>query len=164
MAKRYIHRTVGRLELRALTTLAEAEEAAFFERNPHLTRPYRRRLIAIALCQGAALQYLGRGYGVNDFDLHFFYSQNPQKPRLTRAHKRIVANVGSFQNVPVDFLRTVVPSSVAISKRVGPVEIVRAFLQQRPTPNARHLAAKAVVGLLPEKTFGVVIWRPDDRT
>jgi hypothetical protein len=53
-------------------------------------------------------QYLGPGYGVNDFDVHFFYLQNPRKPRLTRARKRIVADVVSFDNIAVDFLRTIV--------------------------------------------------------
>jgi hypothetical protein len=106
MPKHYVQRPVGRAELQALTTLAKAEEAAFFERNPHLVRPYRNRLIAVALCQGAALQYLRRGYGVNDFDVHFFYSQNPRQPKLTRAGKRMHSNVGRFKNMPVDFLRS----------------------------------------------------------
>src|SRR6476660_6270507 len=100
MPKRYVQRPVGLAELQALTTLAKAEEAAFFDRNSHLVRPYRDRLIVAALCQGAALQYLRRGYGVNDFDVHFFYSQNPQKPRLTRAKKRMHSDVGQFKDMP----------------------------------------------------------------
>lgn len=83
-----------------MTTPAKAEEAAFFERNPHLVRPYRDRLIAVALCQGAALQYVRRGYGVNDFDVNVFDSQNPQKPKLARAKKRVYSDVGRFKNTP----------------------------------------------------------------
>lgn len=160
MAKRYVNRAVGRSELRSLAALAQAEERAFFRRNPHLIRPYRHRLIAVALCQGAALQYLGRGYGVNDFDLHYFYSQNPSKPRLTRARIRQFVDVGSFQRAPVDFMRTVVPSRVAVPKNASAVAVLQAFLQQRPTPNARHLAMKGVVGLIPADLFAVVIWHP----
>jgi hypothetical protein len=160
MPKRYVQRPVGQAELQALTKLARAEEAAFFERNPHLVRPYRDRLIAVALCQGAALQYLRRGYGVNDFDVHFFYSQNPQKPRLTRASKRMHSAVGRFKNMPVDFLRTVVPARVKVARTAKPLAILEAFLQQTPTPNARHLAEKAVVGLMPKAMFGVIIWQP----
>jgi hypothetical protein len=77
MAKHYVQRPVGRPELRKLRVLAQAEENRFFTVNRHLVAPYRGRLIAIALCQGAALQYLGQGHGVNDFDVHFFYMQNP---------------------------------------------------------------------------------------
>ena len=82
MAKQYLNRPVTQAELDALASLAAAEEIAFFRRNPHLVAPYRDRLLAVALCQGAALQLLGRGYGVNDFDVHFFYAQNPAKPRF----------------------------------------------------------------------------------
>ena len=160
MGKTYIHQPVGSSELRALAELATAEEAAFFERNPHLELSYRGRLIAVGLCQGAALQYLGRGYGVNDFDLHFFYRQNPRKPKLTRARKRVFADVGTFDNVPVDFLRTVVPSRVHVPKRAAAVEILRAFLRQAPTLNSRYLAKKAVVGLFPRELFGIVVWDP----
>jgi hypothetical protein len=123
MQKRYVQRPVGWSELQALRTLAKAEEAAFFERNPHLVRSYRDRLIAVALCQGAALQYLRRGYGVNDFDVHFFYSQNPQKQKLTRARKRM-HSVGRFNNMPVDFLRTVVPARVKVARTAGRLAIL----------------------------------------
>ncbi len=110
MGKHYIQRPVGRAELRSLLELADAEKQAFFDRNPHLARHYRRRLLAIALCQGAANQYIRRGRGVNDFDVHFFYSQNPAKLRLSRTVKRIFATVGTFKKkMPVDFIRTVVP-------------------------------------------------------
>jgi hypothetical protein len=162
MPKHYVQRPVGRSELQVLITLAKAEEAAFFKRNPHLVRPYRDRLIVVALCQGAALQYLRRGYGVNDFDVHFFYSQNPQKPKLTRAKKRIHSDVGRFKNIPVDFLRTVVPAKIRVAKTAGRLAMLAAFLQQGPTPNARHLAKKAVVGLMPKAMFGVIIWQPAD--
>ena len=79
-----------------------------------------------------------------DFDVHFFYSQNPQKPRLTRAGKRVYSDVGRFKNIPVDFLRTVVPTRVKVDRTAGSLAILEAFLQQVPTPNARHLAKKAV--------------------
>ena len=155
MVKRYIDRAVGAQELRALSDLARAEERDFFRRNNHLVGVYRNRLIATALCQGAALQYLGRGYGVNEFDIHYFYSQNPRKPRLSRAVKRVWTRVGRFEHVAVDFIRTVVPSRTLGSEPVG---TIRAFLRDRATPNARHMAMKAVIGISPTKLFRVVIW------
>ena len=158
MAKHYVQRPVGRPELRKLRVLAQAEENRFFTVNRHLVAPYRGRLIAIALCQGAALQYLGRGHGVNDFDVHFFYMQNPRKPRLTRTRKRIVTDVVSFDNIAVDFLRTVVPVRIKGPRPTGVITLLRTFLEQAPTANAKHLARKAVVGLFPREIYGKAIW------
>jgi hypothetical protein len=155
MVKAYIDRAVGVRELRTLCHLARTEEQDFFGRNGHLVPLYRERLLAIALCQGAALQYLGQGYGVNDFDVHYFYSQNPEKPRLSRSVKRVWTSVGGFEHVAVDFVRTVIPSRVRGS---NPLDTIRVFLRERPTPNARHLARKAVIGVFPRRLFTVVIW------
>jgi len=158
MTKSYRHQPVTEAELQSLVTLSAAEERAFFTRNLHLVPTYRDRLLAVALCQGAALQFLGRGYGVNDFDVHFFYVQNPRKPRLSRAVKRVMANVGTFQRVPVDFVRTVIPGRGPTADLVAVVDHLREFLRRRPTANAMHLAEKAVIGLVPPKLFGATIW------
>lgn len=158
MRKRYVQYPVGCAELRSLLELSDAEERDFFKRNPHLVQTYRRHLLAVALCQGAALQYIGSGYGVNDFDVHFFYAQNPSKPRLSRTVKRIFATVGAFKNVPVDFIRTLVPPSHE-NRKLSCVERIEAFLRERPTANAIHLSQKAVVGLSPQALFGKILWR-----
>jgi hypothetical protein len=158
MGKTYIQQPVRRVELADLARIAAAEERAFFERNPHLIQPYRDRLLAMALCQGAALQYLGRGYGVNDFDLHFFYAQNPSKPRLSRAVGRTWTSVGAFSNAPVDFIRTLVPNCDPVREAQVAVQQLRRFLHEERTANAKHLAAKAVVGLWPDGLFGATIW------
>jgi hypothetical protein len=155
-SKQYIDRAVTNRELESLVLLATVEERDFFDRNPHLSLSYRDRLLAVAFCQGAALQYLGRGSGVGDFDVHFFYAQNPQKPRLSRAIKRKKADVGSFEKIAVDFIRTVVPTSTRHDTQ--PLELLRSFLINPPTDNARHLAQKAVIGFLPRYLFGKVIW------
>jgi hypothetical protein len=152
----YLDKPVRRAELEVLATLARAEESSFFHRNLHLVSVYRDRLIAGALCQGAALQYLGLGYGVKDFDIHFFYLQNPVKRRLSRKVKRTWATIGSFPDCQVDFIRSVVPSDAF--GRENSIELLRRFLSRRPTNNAGHLAQKAVIGLLPENLFGLTLW------
>lgn len=131
MTDHYLTRPVTVWELWRLADLACEEEKAFFRRNPHLLEPYRNRLIAIALCQGAALQYIERGYGVKDFDIHFFYSQNPLKPRLSRAVKRIHNSVGNFQEVPVAFIRTVVPNTKIPQMPRDAVQILQSFLRKQ---------------------------------
>jgi hypothetical protein len=159
MLKQYIHRPVGQAETESLMAISKEEEIDFFKRNPHLVEPYRSRLVAVALCQGAALQYLGRGYGVNDFDLHFFYRQNPAKLRLSRAVRRVFVTVGSFKDAPVDFIRTVIPWWLC-NRFNNSVDLIGAFLRQHPTSNAQNLVEKAVIGLLPDELFGVVLWSP----
>lgn len=158
--KNYIHRPVGQLELEALVNLSRLEEVSFFKRNPHLVEPYRDNLFAVALCQGAALQYLGIGYGVNDFDVHFFYRQNPKKPRLSRSVKHLPADVGAFEGISVDFIRTVIPGSPQAHDSTGVICFLRAALGNPQTDNLQHLSRKAVVGLLPEPICGSVIWEP----
>ena len=151
----YINQPVTLKELRDLKTHAVEEEEAFFKRNPHLVEPYRQRLILVALCQGAALQFLGCGHGVKDFDIHFFYAKNPDKPRLSRAVKRCkAADVGAFSNVPIDFIRTVGPNL----KPDDAIQTVQEFLRHKPTSNACHLSKKAVIGLYPNEVFGKQIW------
>lgn len=155
----YIQQPVTVVELRDIAALAQAEIQAFFVRNPHLVTTYQDRFLAAALCQGAALQYIGRGYGVKDFDIHFFYQQNPSKPRLSRAVYSVMATVGSFPPPSrVDFVRTIVPQSICQTLPTDTVSILQRFLSEKPTANARHLAQKAVVGLLPDSIFAKVIW------
>lgn len=158
MCDDYLNRAVTLDELRGLALLAKEEESAFFQRNPHLAKPYHDRLILIALCQGAALQYIGAGYGVKDFDIHFFYAQNPAKPKLSRAVKRVHTTVGSFPERPIDFIRTVIPD---VDMPFGPnaiIKTVQEFLLTSPTANAWHLSQKAVVGLSPDDLHAVQVW------
>ena len=158
MENSHINQPVTSNELRSLAKLAIAEEKAFFLRNPHLVGPYWQRLILVALCQGAALQYLGRGYGVKDFDVHFFYAQNPNKRRLSRAVKREYACVAAFSEMPIDFIRTIVPGAHPQLEPEAAIQTVREFLWSKPTSNADHLSQKAVIGLYPNEVFAEQIW------
>lgn len=157
----HIQKPVGEDEIEALVRLATEEERAFFVRNPHLVEFYGDRLILVALCQGAALQFLGRGYGVKDFDVHFFYAQNLDRPRV-RSHSRLPkADVGSFSNVPVDFLRAIVPGAQPPTTPEDAVDTVREYLTAGRTVRARKLVKKAVVGLMPKEVLGKRIWPRD---
>lgn len=163
MTTNRINRPVGIAELRTLTEFAMAEESDFFIRNPHLVAPYRDRLLMVALCQGAALQYLGRGDGVKDFDVHFFYAQNPEKLRLSRPVKRITADIGAFRGIGVDFLRAAVPRTAPGLDASETVRAIRVYLERAPTPRPRHLKKKAVIGLHPDDVFGQQVWPMPER-
>jgi hypothetical protein len=154
----YLNKPVSKRELRDLSFLANEEESAFFERNKHLIKPYRSRLVLAALCQGAALHYIGQGYGIKDFDIHYFYRQNPKKPKLSRTVYNITANVGGFSAASVDFIRTVIPHRVCQKINQGRIGLIRCFLSLAPTDNAKKLSQKAVVAIWPDDIFGAIIW------
>jgi hypothetical protein len=59
---------------------------------------YDKRVIAVALCQGAALHYVDGKTGVKDFDVFTFYAAHPEGPfliggrrTLTSAHRASVS-------------------------------------------------------------------------
>ena len=148
---------ITRTHLQCLAELAATEEHRFFEKNASAAL-YKDRLLAVALCQGAALHCVDLKNGVKDFDIHFFYLQHPAKKRLARAVKHVIANFPIFGMRRVDFIRTVIPEKFVAKNRSEVSALLRAFLQQRPTPNACHLAEKAVVGLFPSSLLGKIIW------
>jgi hypothetical protein len=156
MCNIYIQLPVTINELKDLEMIALDEFQSFFKRNPHLNSFYRDRFVAAALCQGAALQFVGKGYGVKDFDIHFFFLQNPDKPRLSRTVYRIKHSVGAFNEMPIDFIRTLIPINL---QRSNADETIQEFLRKKPTANANHLANKAVVGLIPKSLFAQIIWQ-----
>src|SRR5208283_3565128 len=59
--------------------IAVVDLDSLFKRRPVL-RIYRRRLFAIALCQGAALHYIDKKNGVKDFDVWCFFRSHPKRP------------------------------------------------------------------------------------
>jgi len=142
--------------------MAQVEQLAFFARNPSKARPYANRFIAAALCQGAALHFLDGKCGVKDFDIHLFYIQHPRYRQLSRTVKSFPEKVPDFGVRRLDFIRSVVPARIVDANKPNVTNILRRFLGERPTSNSKYLAEKAVVGLLPERIFGKVIWPIDD--
>lgn len=147
--------------LKLLAGIAETERKAFFRRNPAGADAYKGRFVASALCQGAALHYIGLGTGVKDFDIHFFYLQHPQRHQIARRVRRVQRLVPGFGLRPIDLIWTVIPLRILPDRSPGPKETVREFLRRRPTTNARFLAMKAVVGLVPDYLLGSIIWPGD---
>jgi hypothetical protein len=85
--------------------------------------------------------------------------RNPAKKRLSRAVKSVYGQVGNFPpGMRVDFIRTVIPETIAANGPSDAASIIRRFLTTQPTANAWHLAKKAVVGLLPNTLFSQILW------
>lgn len=75
--------------------------------------------------------------------------------RRVKSDKRVFFS--GFGNLNVDYIRTVVPAKLARDRSL--TTLIQVFMEKRPTTNARHLAQKAVVGLLPKSIFARRIWK-----
>ena len=141
-----------------LADLAAREHEGFFQRNPWAAPFYGNSLLVAALCQGAALHFIGKGNGVKDFDIHLFYRQHREKRQLSRAVYSRHWDFPTFGRRRVDYIRTVVPQTIVGSADESVIGVIQAFLRDGPTANAYHLSQKAVVGLYPGSGFGTIIW------
>lgn len=153
---------ITKSDLRRLTRIALLDLEALFARNPSL-RIYRNRLIAIALCQGAALHYINRENGVKDFDVWCFFRSHPTRPFPYRRIKQVdfgnpkfgkSSGWSRFVGRRVDLLGRSLPArSVDL-----PTEALQRYLSAGRTTSTRALASKAMVLMYPESEIGRVAW------
>ena len=69
---------ITRSDLLRLAQLAREDRESLFQRIPRWKKLYKDRLPCVALCQGTALHYLGRGDGIKDFDVWSFFVAHPE--------------------------------------------------------------------------------------
>ena len=149
-------------DLSRLGRIAKEDRESFFARYPR-HRVLAERVIAVALCQGAALHFLDGTNGVKDFDVWTFYAAHPDTTYPPR--RMVKRNFGDpkFGQTPdspeyigrrVDLLGR----SLRVAPDSDPVEVLRAYLTQGRTPAAELLAQKAVVLIEPVSQTGAVVW------
>jgi hypothetical protein len=151
-------------DLRRLGEIARADREQMFSRSAHWA-PYRDRLLAVALCQGAALHYLDGRNGVKDFDVWTFFAALPDRYRDRALYRRNKAGdygrskFGAHPDLPgyvgrkVDLLSDSIPVARVDT---APVDAIRRWLRTERRGNPRHLAQKAVVLIEPE--LGQRVW------
>lgn len=154
---------ITKADLRRLGEIAICDIESLFARRPKL-RPYRERLIAIALCQGAALHFVDGKNGVKDFDVWCFFREHPLGPFPYR--RRGIADFGDprFGRTPgfehyVGRRVDVLGRSIPVSPGMSPEEVLRGYLAAKRTASARALAEKAVVLIWPTAQLGRVVWQ-----
>lgn len=121
-------------------------------------------MIAVALCQGAALHYVDRKTGVKDFDVFTFYAENPGGPFPYRwpttadfGPSRFGRREGepeTYRGRRIDFMGRSLPEGV----NANPVEALTRYLVGGRTKTARRLREKAVVLIDPPQLRGRVVW------
>ena len=153
---------ITRADLRRLGEIARRDLESLFERRPLLAR-YRDRLLAIALCQGAALHYIDKKNGVKDFDVWCFFRADPQRPFPYR--RNASADFGDpkfgksadwehYIGRRVDLLGRSLPVPAGES----PVDALRAYLSAGRTASAKALAKMAMILIYPENELGRMVW------
>jgi hypothetical protein len=155
-------RQIGTADLQRLLDLASADRQHFFRRQREWAAIYESRILATALCQGAAEHFLRGERGINDFDVYTFYETDPR--RRWCAKRRKVADFGDpkfgrssdrpeFRGRRVDLFGRAI-------KRLPdepPIESIRNWLRMaRGQTTPWFLARTAVILLEPE--LGQVAW------
>lgn len=163
------YKTITVEDLKKLRDLALRERIKFFDRNPCYRKAYFDSLIAIALCQGAALHFIDRRTGVKDFDIWCFYIKNHKITYPYRALKSVDSRLEEFGVHPDDVVKRYRGRRVHLMGRTIDIDIVKRnngdprnciikYLEGGRTKTSRALAKKAVVGLWPDAILGKVIW------
>ncbi len=154
--------TIGLEDLDRLRRIATQDRELFFARHADFAS-YSDRLIAVALCQGAALHFVDGGNGVKDFDVWSFFAEHPA--RRVNARRRASKDFGpskfgrhpsddGWQGRRVDLLMR----GVRCKPNADPIEVIRKYLSAPETASAAYLAQKAVVLLEPLALLGTVVW------
>lgn len=157
-------------DLRYLASLARRWLASFFSNKPTLQSSFGNTVIAITLCQGAAMHYVDGTTGIKDFDVYFFFGQYDRR-LINRMPNSVEYGMPKFGVHPIDHRRGYRSRRVDLLRRSIDIDIVRlemgrpdacvlAYLERGRTRTARELAQKAVVGLWPKTMLGKVIWPP----
>jgi len=164
--------TIDLVDLRRLAQLSSGCVDAFFVRHPRWAGEYRDRLLALTLCQGAADHYLGRGCGIQDFDVWAFFRADSRQ----LADRRLFFPPrwrGTVDYGPSKFGRN--PDEVKFAGRrvdvmgrsipVGPAEkpedSIRGYLSSGQAASPRLLRKRPAIWLQPDGALGRVIWDPE---
>jgi hypothetical protein len=161
-------------DLKRLGEIARADRERFFTRYPHWSMLYSKRLLCVALCQGAALHFVDGSNGVKDFDVWSFFCANPHGPIPRRRVVSCDLGYPKFGTSPdrPDFIGRRVDllfKSIHCPPESSPIALLQRYLSEGRTETARCLAQKAVVLIEPAELLGVTAWpikkRPNrDRT
>jgi hypothetical protein len=173
-----VTRSLGRVDVRSLARIrktdllrlgriAHADAMEFFQRNPSYS-VFADRVIAVALCQGAALHYIDQSTGVKDFDVWTFYAaagsiRYPwRKPRIPRDFG--IPRFGTTPDYEHFIGRRVdcLGRSLRVPKQADPILAIHSYLASgRKKSSPFELAQKAVVLIEPAGLLGEVIWHDD---
>ena len=149
-------------DLRRLGEIARQDREEFFHRCPHY-RALQDEIIAVALCQGAALHYVNGSNGIKDLDVWTFYAEHPliqYPPRRLISRDFGNPRFGQSPDFPQYVGRKVdcLGRSIPVEGDGDPISALRRYLSEQRTKTASKLARKAVVLIEPDALLGKVAW------
>ena len=150
-------------DLQRLGQIAKRDGESFFARNPKYA-PLQNYVLAVALCQGAALHFVDGRNGIKDLDVWTFYAD---VPGLQYPPRRPVAcydfgndkfgrtrDFEHFTGRKVDCLGRSLEAQLGTPATVA----LRQYLEAARTRSAGELAGKAVVLIEPLESLGTIVW------
>lgn len=150
-------------DLLRVADIARMDRDAFFSRNPRYAE-LRNKVLAVALCQGAALHYVDGVNGIKDIDVWTFYVSDggveypPRRPVASYDFGNPkfgkTRDFEHFHGRKVDCLGRSIPAQ----DKANPVAALRSYLASAHTASAARLAQKAVVLIEPREHLGTILW------
>jgi hypothetical protein len=163
-------RSFGRItaaDLRRLATLAQGYFDDLFDRRPSVSGKFRRRLLLMALCQGAALHYVDRSHGIKDFDVWAFFRALPNVQFPNRGtHGRRDFGPSRFGRQPGDKgyqgrRVDILGRSIDVRRGENKAAALRRYLAKGKRGSTPwHLAQRPVIAIYPEAILGRQLWPP----
>lgn len=150
-------------DLKRLGQIAKFDREDLFKRKPQISRLYKDRLFAVALCQGGALHYLDGKNGIKDFDVWSFFKSNKERPFPYRRRAKLDfgdPKFGHSEDAPSFVGRRVdhIGRSISNTAYSDPIKVLRRYLRKQETESAKCLAKKAVILIEPAYLFGTIVW------
>lgn len=148
-------------DLKRLARIAKRDRINFFKEYPNWEKAFSKRVICIALCQGAAQHYVDNKTGINDFDVYTFFEKSPDKKWYAKRIKSYdfgSVKFGKSIDKPNYVGRRVdcMAREIEIDKEKNFIIALRKYLQDGRTKTARCLSKKSVILL--EPMCGYIIW------
>jgi hypothetical protein len=151
-------------DLQRLAQIARSDRQDFFKRYPRWSRLYSKRLLCVALCQGAAQHFVDGKNGVKDFDVWSFFREITGHPPIP--YRRVGHSVFGLQKLGAskgksDFIGRRVDlifRSIPFASDRDPLASLFQYLTQGRTDTARCLADQAIVIIEPPNFEGKVAW------
>ncbi len=158
------YKKIEKSDLRRLAKITRVDREDLFERNKELGNIYKKKLLCVALCQGAALHYANGKKGIKDFDVWSFYIEAKKRPFPYR--RRVSMDFGDpkfgkeetkkeFTGRPVDIMGRSIP----FSKGQSPIDALLTYIKTSKNKTPKKLREAAVVIIEPERYIGKIVWQ-----